>query len=87
MNRKLIRDLAAQELGLKTAPYAYATSMEEFTEAVDEIGLPCVVKPLMSSSGKGQSVVKDISQLETAFHYAMEGSRGDLKGNYSRRFY
>ena len=79
MNRKLIRDLAAQELGLKTAPYAYATSIEEFTAAVDKIGLPCVVKPLMSSSGKGQSVVKEISQLETAFHYAMEGSRGDLK--------
>ena len=79
MNRKLIRDLAAQELGLKTAPYAYATTIEEFTEAVGEIGLPCVVKPLMSSSGKGQSVVKEISQLETAFHYAMEGSRGDLK--------
>ncbi len=79
MNRKLIRDLVAQELGLKTAPYAYATTMEEFTEAVGEIGLPCVVKPLMSSSGKGQSVVKEISQLETAFHYAMEGSRGDLK--------
>ena len=79
MNRKLIRDLAAQELGLKTAPYAYATNMEEFTEAVDKIGLPCVVKPLMSSSGKGQSVVKDISQLDAAFHYAMEGSRGDLK--------
>ena len=79
MNRKLIRDLAAQELGLKTAPYAYATSMEEFTAAVDKIGLPCVVKPLMSSSGKGQSVVKDISQLDAAFHYAMEGSRGDLK--------
>ena len=79
MNRKLIRDLAAQELGLKTAPYAYATTMEGFTEAVGEIGLPCVVKPLMSSSGKGQSVVKEISQLETAFHYAMEGSRGDLK--------
>jgi len=79
MNRKLIRDLAAQELGLKTAPYAYATSMEEFTAAVDKIGLPCVVKPLMSSSGKGQSVVKDISELEAAFHHAMEGSRGDLK--------
>ena len=79
MNRKLILDLAAQELGLKTAPYAYATNMKEFTVAVDKIGLPCVVKPLMSSSGKGQSVVKEISQLETAFHYAMEGSRGDLK--------
>ena len=79
MNRKLIRDLAAQELGLKTAPYAYATNMEEFTAAVGEIGLPCVVKPLMSSSGKGQSVVKEVSQLEAAFQYAMEGSRGDLK--------
>lgn len=79
MNRKLIRDLAAQELGLRTAPYAYATSIEEFESAVERIGLPCVVKPLMSSSGKGQSVVKDASELEAAFTYAMEGSRGDLK--------
>lgn len=79
MNRKLIRDLAAQELGLRTAPYAYATNIEEFESAVERIGLPCVVKPLMSSSGKGQSVVKDASELEAAFTYAMEGSRGDLK--------
>ena len=79
MNRKLIRDLAAQELGLRTAPYAYATSIEEFEFAVEKIGLPCVVKPLMSSSGKGQSVVKDASELDAAFTYAMEGSRGDLK--------
>lgn len=79
MNRKLIRDLAAQELGLRTAPYAYATTIEEFESAVKEIGLPCVVKPLMSSSGKGQSVVKDATELEGAFTYAMEGSRGDLK--------
>ena len=79
MNRKLIRDLAAQELGLRTAPYAYATNIEEFEAAVEKIGLPCVVKPLMSSSGKGQSVVKDASELEAAFTYAMEGSRGDLK--------
>jgi len=79
MNRKLIRDLAAQELGLRTAPYAYATSIEEFESAVEKIGLPCVVKPLMSSSGKGQSVVKDASELDAAFTYAMEGSRGDLK--------
>lgn len=79
MNRKLIRDLAAQELGLRTAPYAYATNIEEFEAAVEQIGLPCVVKPLMSSSGKGQSVVKDASELEAAFTYAMEGSRGDLK--------
>jgi len=79
MNRKLIRDLAAKDLGLRTAPYAYATNIEEFESAVKEIGLPCVVKPLMSSSGKGQSVVKDASELEAAFTYAMEGSRGDLK--------
>ena len=79
MNRKLIRDLAAKDLGLRTAPYAYATNIEEFESAVEEIGLPCVVKPLMSSSGKGQSVVKDVSELEAAFNYAMEGSRGDLK--------
>ena len=79
MNRKLIRDLAAKDLGLRTAPYAYATNIEEFESAVKEIGLPCVVKPLMSSSGKGQSVVKDASELEAAFAYAMEGSRGDLK--------
>ena len=79
MNRKLIRDLAAKDLGLRTAPYAYATNIEEFESAVEEIGVPCVVKPLMSSSGKGQSVVKDANELEAAFNYAMEGSRGDLK--------
>jgi phosphoribosylglycinamide formyltransferase 2 len=66
-------------LGLRTAPYAYASNIEEFESAVEKIGLPCVVKPLMSSSGKGQSVVKDASELEAAFTYAMEGSRGDLK--------
>lgn len=79
MNRKLIRDLAAQDLGLRTAPYAYATNLKEFKNAVETIGLPCVIKPLMSSSGKGQSVVKEVSELTTAFSYAMEGSRGDLK--------
>ena len=79
MNRKLIRDLAAKELGLRTAPYAYASNLEEFEKAVETIGLPCVVKPLMSSSGKGQSVVKEVSELKAAFSYAMEGSRGDLK--------
>ncbi len=79
MNRKLIRDLAAKELGLRTAPYAYATSMEEYKAAVAHIGLPCVVKPLMSSSGKGQSVVRSEEDLEGSFTYAMEGSRGDLK--------
>lgn len=79
MNRKLIRDLAAKDLGLRTAKYAYATTREEFDDAVKKIGMPCVVKPLMSSSGKGQSVVKSESDLESSFTYAMEGSRGDLK--------
>jgi phosphoribosylglycinamide formyltransferase 2 len=78
MNRKLIRDLAAQELGLRTAPYRYATTLTEFEAAVTEIGLPCVVKPLMSSSGKGQSVVKSPADVAKAWSYAMEGSRGDL---------
>src|SRR6202008_2726872 len=64
MNRKAIRDLAAKELGLRTANYLYATTLEDFTRAVHGIGIPCVVKPLMSSSGKGQSVVKSESDLE-----------------------
>ena len=79
MNRKLIRDLAAKDLGLRTAKYFYATTIEEYKTAVAEIGLPCVVKPLMSSSGKGQSIVKNESEIEASFQYAMEGSRGDLK--------
>ena len=79
MNRKLIRDLAAKELGLLTAKYAYATNKDEFIQAVEEIGFPCVVKPLMSSSGKGQSVLKTREDLEESYTYAMEGSRGDLK--------
>jgi phosphoribosylglycinamide formyltransferase 2 len=79
MNRKLIRDLAAKELGLRTAKYAYATNKDEFIQAVEDIGFPCVVKPLMSSSGKGQSVVKTRDDLEESYTYAMEGSRGDLK--------
>src|SRR5580704_11677109 len=58
MNRKAIRDLASRELGLRTANYAYALNLEEFTKAVHTIGIPCVVKPLMSSSGKGQSIIK-----------------------------
>jgi phosphoribosylglycinamide formyltransferase 2 len=79
MNRKLIRDLAAKELGLRTAKYAYATNKDEFIQAVEDIGFPCVVKPLMSSSGKGQSVLKTREDLEESYTYAMEGSRGDLK--------
>ncbi|WP_417015414.1 formate-dependent phosphoribosylglycinamide formyltransferase [Alistipes sp.] len=79
MNRKAIRDLAAKELGLKTARYFYAKTLEELREAADRIGYPCVVKPLMSSSGKGQSVVKSPEEVERAWHYGCEGSRGDIR--------
>ncbi len=78
MNRKAIRDLAAKELNLKTAKYAYAKTFEEFKTAVDEIKLPCVVKPLMSSSGKGQSYLRSEADIENAWNYAISGSRGDL---------
>ncbi|WP_026841316.1 formate-dependent phosphoribosylglycinamide formyltransferase [Citrifermentans bremense] len=76
MNREGIRRLAAEELGLPTAAYRFATSMDGFREAVAAIGLPCVVKPIMSSSGKGQSVLRDAADLERCFKYAMEGARG-----------
>jgi phosphoribosylglycinamide formyltransferase 2 len=78
MNRKAIRDLAAKELGLRTANYRYATSLEELKNAVAEVGMPCVVKPLMSSSGKGQSTIKTQEDIEKAWNYAVEGSRGDI---------
>lgn len=79
MNRKAIRDLAAKELGLKTARYFYARSLDELREAASKIGFPCVVKPLMSSSGKGQSLVKSADELEHAWEYGCNGSRGDIK--------
>ena len=79
MNRRAIRDLAAKELGLRTAKYFYAKTFDEFKAAADEIGFPCVVKPLMSSSGHGQSYVHNDGELEQAFKEAMEGSRGDVK--------
>ena len=78
MNRKAIRDLAAKELGLKTAKYEYATTAEELQNAVAKVGIPCVVKPLMSSSGKGQSTIKTEADIEKAWNYALEGSRGDV---------
>lgn len=78
MNRKAIRDLAAKELGLRTAKYEYATSAEELQKAVLKVGIPCVVKPLMSSSGKGQSTIKTESDIEKAWEYAVAGSRGDV---------
>ena len=79
MNRKAIRDLASKDLGIRTAKYQYATSFQELRNGVAYCGLPCVVKPLMSSSGKGQSVIKTEIDIEKAWNYAMEGSRGDLK--------
>jgi len=85
MNRKAIRDLASKELGLRTANYLYATTIKEFNTAVTKIGLPCVVKPLMSSSGKGQSVLREEAStplsvsIEKVWNYALEGSRGDYK--------
>ncbi|MBS1904266.1 MAG: formate-dependent phosphoribosylglycinamide formyltransferase [Bacteroidetes bacterium] len=78
MNRKAIRDLAAKELGLRTAKYAYAKTREEFDAAIAEIGIPCVVKPLMSSSGKGQSTVKTAADVDHAWEYATTKGRGDL---------
>jgi len=78
MNRKAIRDLAAKDLGLKTANYRYAKTAEELQKAVQEVGMPCVVKPLMSSSGKGQSTIKTNEDIEKAWNYAIEGSRGDV---------
>ena len=79
MNRKAIRDLAAKELGLRTAKYFYATTYDQLMEASKEIGFPCVIKPLMSSSGHGQSTVRTFEELEPAFTAAMEGARGDVK--------
>jgi phosphoribosylglycinamide formyltransferase 2 len=78
MNRKAIRDLASKELGLKTANYRYATTAEELRKGVEAVGIPCVVKPLMSSSGKGQSTIKSESDIDKAWNYAVEGSRGDV---------
>ena len=76
MNREGIRRLAAEELNLKTAKYAFAETREEFEKAVREIGIPCVVKPIQSSSGKGQSTIQSEADIEKAFEYALSGSRG-----------
>ncbi len=79
MNRKAIRDLATKQLGVKTAKYFYAKTFDELQKAAKEIGYPCVIKPLMSSSGHGQTTVYAEEELEQAFKEAMEGSRGDVK--------
>ena len=76
MNRKAIRDLAAKELGLRTADYRYANNLSELKDAVQAVGIPCVVKPLMSSSGKGQSTIKTSEDIEKAWDYAQSGKRG-----------
>ena len=78
MNRKEIRDLASIEVGVKTAKYKYAKSYQELKEGVAFCGMPCVVKPLMSSSGKGQSVIKTDTDIQKAWNYALDGSRGDV---------
>jgi len=75
MNREGIRRLAAEELGLQTSPYRFASDFEEYQAAVREIGLPCVVKPIMSSSGKGQSTVKTEADIQAAWDYAQQGGR------------
>lgn len=79
MNRKAIRDLAAIDLGVRTATYSYATNADELREGVNKCGMPCVVKPLMSSSGKGQSIIRSEEDIEKSWTYACEGSRGDLQ--------
>jgi len=76
MNRDRIRDLA-KSIGLPTAKYEYAETIEEFKNAVENIGLPCVVKPVMSSSGKGQSTVKTLNDIKSSWDYALTGARGD----------
>ena len=75
MNREGIRRLAAEELGLKTSAYRFAQTEKEYLEAVSDIGLPCVIKPIMSSSGKGQSLLKTEADIDAAWHYAQEGGR------------
>ncbi|TDJ23913.1 MAG: formate-dependent phosphoribosylglycinamide formyltransferase [Gammaproteobacteria bacterium] len=77
MDREGIRRLAAETLGIRTSPYRFADDFDEFRDAVLEIGMPCVVKPVMSSSGKGQSVVHDEEHIERSWTYAKEGARGD----------
>lgn len=79
MNRKAIRELANKELGLKTADYQYARSFKELQEAANKVGFPCIIKPLMSSSGHGQSKADNANELEHAWQYACQGARGDVK--------
>ncbi len=79
MNRDRIREVAAKELGLPTSKYLYAETLEEMRAAVVEVGIPCVIKPVMSSSGKGQSTIKSPDKIDAAWDYAVAGMRGDRK--------
>ena len=75
MNREGIRRLAAEELGIKTSPYQFAQTREEFNAAISAVGLPCIVKPIMSSSGKGQSTIRKLADINPAWEYAQQGGR------------
>ena len=75
MNREGIRRLAAEDLKLQTSPYQFASTREEFDAAIDKVGIPCVIKPIMSSSGKGQSTIKSPTDIDSAWSYAQEGGR------------
>lgn len=86
MDREGIRRLAAETLGLPTSPYFFCDTETEFNQAISEIGVPCVVKPVMSSSGKGQSVIRDIALSHKAWQYAQEGT-APRRARDSRRFY
>lgn len=76
MNRQGIRQLASESLGLKTSPYAFASERSQYIQAIDKIGLPCVVKPVVSSSGKGQSIVRTVDEVDQAWDYALANARG-----------
>ena len=79
MNREKIRKLAAEELGLKTSPYLFVETKEDLYEAIQELGLPCVIKPIISSSGKGQSVIRNLEEVDAAWDYAQTGGRGSSR--------
>ncbi len=78
MNRERIRRLASEELRLKTSPYLFVDTKEQLYAAIEQLGLPCVIKPIVSSSGKGQSIIRNLSQVDEAWEYAQTGGRGTM---------
>ena len=78
MNREGIRRLVAEELGISTSPYRFAANRDEFSRAISAVGLPCIVKPIMSSSGKGQSTIRTVEDIDTAWEYAQQGGRSGV---------